>query len=354
MGRAGYWSILITAAILVGALLALPVWDFYHYKSEDVAKAPMSPPSVAAVGDNTIGEGIAGAPPARSAPPPAPSVAEPGRAASLSQVAPPSIASRNETATAPVRPHTTAPAGPTAIGTSRPPEGVSPARPATASSDRKGPSNGPAAPASAPTRPGQAPLGNAQASIGWLAGSLMPPPPANAPPAAPSPPPAPQPAHTPDASQSSTATAAPADAGDPGPVRLSLAPLRPLTARGETVTVQVMLTGARDITSVPFHLQFDPGVLQYVGGRTGPALDGRSLQPIFLASVNPTRPGDLAVGLSLVRSSGTFNGSGTILLLDFQAVASGRTDLVFDHASVRGPTSAALPAEIVGSTVEVR
>ncbi len=118
--------------------------------------------------------------------------------------------------------------------------------------------------------------------------------------------------------------------------------------------MQVVLTGARDITSVPFHLQFDPAVLQYVGARTGPALNGRSLQPIFLASVNPGRPGDLAVGLSFVRSSGTFNGSGAILLIDFQALATGKSDLVFDRASVRGPASEALPAEILGSTTEVR
>src|SRR5207249_1032745 len=131
-------------------------------------------------------------------------------------------------------------------------------------------------------------------------------------------------------------------------------PARRAMRRGATFAVQVMLTGARDITSVPFHLQFDPGILQYVGARTGPALNGRSLQPIFLASVNPGRPGDLAVGLSLVRSSGTFTGSGAVLVLDFRAVAAGRTDLQFDRASVRGPTSEALPAEIVGSTTEVR
>jgi len=62
----------------------------------------------------------------------------------------------------------------------------------------------------------------------------------------------------------------------------------------------------------------------------------------------------LAVGLSFVRSSGTFNGSGAILLIDFQALATGKSDLVFDRASVRGSASEALSAEILGSTTEVR
>lgn len=118
--------------------------------------------------------------------------------------------------------------------------------------------------------------------------------------------------------------------------------------------MQVVLTGARDVTSAPFHLLFDPDVLEYVGARTGPALDGRSLQPIFLASVNPSRPGDLAVGLSLVRSSGRFTGSGAIVLIDFLARAPGTSTLVFDRATLRGAASEPLAAQIVGSTAEVR
>src|SRR5207245_10499097 len=97
---------------------------------------------------------------------------------------------------------------------------------------------------------------------------------------------------------------------------LSLVPERPVVSSGETFSVEVVLTEARGITSVPFHLRFDPEILEYVGIRTGPALNGRSLQPIVLGSVNPRRPGDLAVGLSLVRSSGTFSGSGALLSLD--------------------------------------
>ena len=143
--------------------------------------------------------------------------------------------------------------------------------------------------------------------------------------------------------QPSASTATATGSQDDLPLRLTLAADRHAVSRGETFSVQVVLTGAREITSVPFHLQFDPGVLQYVGARTGPALNGRSLQPIFLASVNPGRPGDLAVGLS-----------GAILLIDFQAVAPGRSDLLFDRASVRGSASETLPAEIVGSSAEVR
>src|SRR5262249_2923496 len=201
--------------------------------------------------------------------------------------------------------------------------------------------------------PGPKPAPGPAAAVGWFAGSVAPLPSGPAPPS-PSPAPRPDPAQPPDPPAPSAGPSSATSADPSEPLRLSLAPVRPSTPPGGALTVQVVLTGARDVTSVPFHLQFDPGVLQYVGARTGPALDGRSLQPIFLASVNPARPAGLAVGLSLVRSSGTFSGSGTILLLDFQALSVGRSDLVFDRATVRGPTSAPVPAEITGSTIEVR
>ncbi len=194
---------------------------------------------------------------------------------------------------------------------------------------------------------------NQIASIGWFAGGLVAGSPGMPTPDAQSPTPNhDRPAQ--DGSPHSGSEAAGPDLQDASSLHLSLAPDRPAVSRGETISVRVVLSGARDVTGVPFHIQFDPSVLEYVGARTGPALNGRSLQPIFLASVNPGTPGDLAVGLSLVRSSGTFNGSGAIVLIDFRALAPGRSDLLFDRASVRGAASEPLAAEITGSTAEVR
>src|SRR5207247_4102038 len=201
------------------------------------------------------------------------------------------------------------------------------------------PGSGTVAPAATAPRENPRPAVNQMASVGWVAGNVAPRPPSS---------PAPEP-QVMDANhdQPSASTATATGSQDDLPLRLTLAADRHAVSRGETFSVQVVLTGAREITSVPFHLQFDPGVLQYVGARTGPALNGRSLQPIFLASVNPGRPGDLAVGLSFVRSSGTFSGSGAILLIDFLALGRGRSDLHFDRATVRGPTSEPLTAEVV-------
>src|SRR5439155_19837889 len=95
---------------------------------------------------------------------------------------------------------------------------------------------------------------------------------------------------------------------------------REVVSTGEVVSVSVVLSDGHQITSLPFHLQFNPEVLAYVGAHLGPAFSGGALQPVLLASVNPSRPGDLAVGLSLVDASGSFTGSGAVLVLDFRAI----------------------------------
>ena len=39
------------------------------------------------------------------------------------------------------------------------------------------------------------------------------------------------------------------------------------------------------------------------------------------------KPDDLAVGLALVRSSGRFSGSGTVVVLNFRALQAGQSEL---------------------------
>ncbi len=121
---------------------------------------------------------------------------------------------------------------------------------------------------------------------------------------------------------------------------------------GESFDVVVRLDSTEQMTSLPFHLMFDAGLLSFVSAQTGPALG--ALQPVLLASVNPNRPGDLAVGLSLIESSGTFSGSGNVIVLRFQAIASGRSDLTFDHATLRGPASEPVETQFTGGSVQIR
>lgn len=121
---------------------------------------------------------------------------------------------------------------------------------------------------------------------------------------------------------------------------------------GEVFNVTVRVDSVEAMTSLPFHLMFNPGIVGYESAQTGPALG--ALQPVLLASVNPNRPGDLAVGLSLIESAGSFSGSGNVIVLTFRALASGRSDLAFGHATLRGATSEAVDTRFNNGSVIVR
>jgi hypothetical protein len=127
-------------------------------------------------------------------------------------------------------------------------------------------------------------------------------------------------------------------------------PSTPITV-GDAVNVTVHLSDASNVSSVPFHVEFDPAILEFQSASQGSGV--ARLQPILLANVNPTRPGDLAVGLSLVESSGLLQGSGAVIRLQFRALAPGVSALDFSRASVRGRTGEALDARFQNALVEV-
>jgi len=144
------------------------------------------------------------------------------------------------------------------------------------------------------------------------------------------------------------------DNSEGGVPHLSLVPSETHLTTGEILRVTVSLSEAHGVSSVPFHLSFNPAVLEFLSARVGPAFMGTSLQPILLAGVSPSRPGDLAVGLALVGASGLLDRGGGLVVLEFQARQAGQADLSFDRTSVRGPFSQELPVEVQGAAVEVR
>jgi hypothetical protein len=93
-------------------------------------------------------------------------------------------------------------------------------------------------------------------------------------------------------------------------------------------------------------------VLQFQSAERGSAI-GASMQTILLASVSPARPGDLAVGLSLVDSGPMLRNSGTVLRLNFLALAPGSSALTFDRASIRGNMSQPLDAQFHDTRIDV-
>jgi Cohesin domain len=153
-----------------------------------------------------------------------------------------------------------------------------------------------------------------------------------------------------------TAPPPPPDPRDPDPKlppEVRIVPLDQDLLPGESVDVKVEVWGVRSLSSLPFHVRFDPAVLAFVDAQVASAL-AAPYHPVLLASVHPNRPGDLAVGLSLLESSGLFSGSGALITLKFRAIVPGESTLQFDRASVRGRTGKPVNAEFRESWIRVR
>jgi cohesin domain-containing protein len=198
-----------------------------------------------------------------------------------------------------------------------------------------------------PPQTGEATQGGPVAgAIIWAAGASPPPP---------TPSPQPDPVNAPAISPARLPAPPPAP-GDPDPVVVPV-PLvsalvsTPDVAPGDTILVTVRIKDADRMTSLPFHLGFDSDVIEYEGSQAGSALS--ALEPILLASVSPSRPGDLAVGLSLVESVGVFSGTGDLVTLRFRALAAGASDFSFSRATLRGARSEAVEVRFSDGAVTV-
>jgi hypothetical protein len=329
-----------SATVLLVALVATPLWDFFHYRSLRTGPGPglavglILPPAPAPRPSLAAGVMPPAAIPARLPAAAATGATSPVTRSALAEtaaVAEPSLGAPPTTREAWDRHAQTTPKKkdqPREARSAGPQPGERPVKTTSGGGD-----------GAAPT-------------AAWLLATAAAPVPAPQP-AKPSLPPDPQPAPPPNRHLDPTPLVT-----DPRPVPqalpvLSLGAPPDDVAIGQDVVVNVLLSGARGVTSLPFHLQFDPAVVEFVSATQGSALSG-SLQPVLLASVNPARPGDLAVGLSFIDAGGAFDGSGTILSLQFRALASGVSPLAFDRASVRGPTSQPLQAQFQSASVRVR
>ncbi len=153
--------------------------------------------------------------------------------------------------------------------------------------------------------------------------------------------------NTPPSTPPSPATLVPIPSA---PVGFALTPPAPTPAVGATFPLTVALTGARDISSVPLQIQYDPNKLNLLTVNSGDLL-GRDGQAVALVH-RDDGPGMISVVVSRPPGVAGMNGSGSVCVLTFQAKTSGATDVVITHPaaldSAQKPVVAsARPAHIV-------
>ncbi|MEE8111372.1 MAG: secretin N-terminal domain-containing protein [Acidobacteriota bacterium] len=142
----------------------------------------------------------------------------------------------------------------------------------------------------------------------------------------------------------------PVEDAEPALVRLDC----PNGTVNETIQVFIRVFKAKGVRSLPFHLQFDPEILQYEGASEGNFMSLGGAKTTFLHSVSSSNPGEVFVGISRMGQDEGSAGSGILGKFNFRALAPGTTPIRFSEQTVLGANNTPLPANFQDCTVTVQ
>ena len=129
----------------------------------------------------------------------------------------------------------------------------------------------------------------------------------------------------------------PGPGGTPAPagnMRVYFAPSQATASPSESITVSLSIDGGADVASAPIEIQFDPKFLRLNDVFLGDFLSKDGRQPVFTKNIlNDT--GVAIIQLNRPPGSPGVGGSGTLVSLNFQAVARGATVVTIPHLAVR-------------------
>jgi len=123
--------------------------------------------------------------------------------------------------------------------------------------------------------------------------------------------------------------------------------------KGNTFAVNLLISGAQNVYSVPVQLNYDPKMLQLVNVSNGGFLsqDG---QAVALVHREDEVVGQLTITASRPSGAGGVSGQGTVVTMTFQAKASGQTPLTITRGGARDPGLQAITVNGAQAAVTVQ
>lgn len=121
-------------------------------------------------------------------------------------------------------------------------------------------------------------------------------------------------------------------------------------ASGATFTVNVLLSGAQNVSSVPVQINYDPAHLQVVNVSNGGFLsqDG---QAVALVHRDDASTGTLQVTATRPPGSTGISGQGAVVTLTFMAKAGGQSNLSITRGGAKD--AAMQPINVAGAQATV-
>ncbi len=122
----------------------------------------------------------------------------------------------------------------------------------------------------------------------------------------------------------------------PGNTSFSFDPGQITAVKGDTFVVNLLISGAQNVHSVPVQMNYDPAKLQLVNVSNGGFLsqDG---QAVAVVHREDETTGTLQITATRPPGAGGVSGQGTVVTITFQAKASGQTPLIITRGGARDP-----------------
>jgi general secretion pathway protein D len=123
--------------------------------------------------------------------------------------------------------------------------------------------------------------------------------------------------------------------------------------KGNTFVVNLLISGAQNVYSVPVQMNYDPAKLQLVNVSNGGFLsqDG---QAVALVHREDETTGTLQITATRPPGAGGVSGQGAVVTLTFQAKASGQTPLTITRGGARDPGQQAITVNGAQASVTVQ
>jgi general secretion pathway protein D len=147
------------------------------------------------------------------------------------------------------------------------------------------------------------------------------------------------------------APAAAAPGAAPAAVNVMFSPPGSPVAVGSTFQVPVVLTGAKDVVSVPLQVQYDPTKLSLVNVTQGDLL-GRDNQAVALVH-RDDGPGSITINAARPPGVAGVSGAGVVCVLSFQAKQAGDSQLSMTRAVAVTSAQQQVPAKNSQVTIVV-
>src|SRR5258708_4579286 len=157
------------------------------------------------------------------------------------------------------------------------------------------------------------------------------------------------PANQPPVSQPNQA----ANPANPGGTNFLFDPGQITATKGNTFVVNLLISGAQNVYSVPVQMNYDPAKLQLVNVSNGGFLsqDG---QAVALVHREDETTGTLQITATRPPGSGGVSGQGAVVTMTFMAKASGQTPLTITRGGARDPGQQAITVNGAQASVTVQ